>query len=77
MKRAHIIAAVAAILTFAAGTATGRVVQHGYDQPAMKTEAERDTLRIVDGCTFTRTEGSGSSFLNFVCAGRKPTGIMR
>lgn len=77
MKRAHVIAAVAAILMFAAGTATGRVVQHAYDKPAMTSEADLNKLRIVDGCTFTRNVGSGGSFLSFVCRDRPKTGVMR
>lgn len=76
MKRAC-ITILAVCLVFATGTITGRVVQLGYDKPAMTSEADLNKLRIVDGCTFTRTEGSGSSFLNFVCRDRKPTGIVR
>ena len=76
MKRACITIA-AICLTFAAGTATGRVVQLGYDKPSMKTDVESNTLRVTDGCKFTRTEGGNGSFLNYVCAERPKTGMMR
>ncbi|QDM22730.1 hypothetical protein FIU28_17410 [Tardiphaga sp. vice154] len=71
------ITILAVCLVFAAGAVTGRIVQLGYDRPAMKTEAEANRLRLTDGCTFTRSIGGDGSFLNFVCAARKPTGMIR
>jgi len=65
------------IALFTSGVALGRYVQLGYDKPAMTSEAERNTLRIVDGCTITRTIGGDGSFLNFVCAARAKTGMIR
>lgn len=63
----------AVCFVFAAGAIVGRVAQHSYDQPAMKSAADLRKLRMVDGCNLSRTDG----FLNYVCAAKPKTGMMR